>query len=191
MTIYIPAVRAQVLTMVHKAFSDLAPTPSLTSPPQPLPHSLASSFAVTQTHQASSYIRALLLEFPRAWNALPQLSAKLITHFLQVSPEWSPPGTSLPWPGSIRCPCDSTALVPPLFPSLFLSSTAVTTCWRSTHKWMLHHHVLKYHIICTIPYITYDTQCNCGYWCVVCPPPAAPSPTHTLNITSVNKEPVQ
>ena len=128
MTIYIPAVRAQVLMMVHKAFSDLAPTPSLTSPPQPLPHSLASSFAVTQTHQASSYIRALLLEFPRAWNALPQLSAKLITHFLQVSPEWSPPGTSLPWPGSIRCPCDSTALVPPLFPSLFLSSTAVTTC---------------------------------------------------------------
>lgn len=126
MTIYTPTVRAQVLTMVHKAFSDLAPTPSLTSPQQPLPHSLASSFAVTQTHQARSCIRALL-EFPRAWNALPQPSAKLITHFLQVSPERSPPGTSLPWPGSIRCPCDSTALVPPLFPSLFLSSTAVTT----------------------------------------------------------------
>lgn len=128
LTTYIPTVGAQVLMMVHKAFSDLAPTPSLTSPAQPLPHSLASSFAVTQTHQADSCIRALLLDVPRAWNALPQLSAKLSTHFLQVSAERSPPGTNLPWPGSIRCPCDSTGLVPPLFPSLFLSFTAFTTC---------------------------------------------------------------
>ena len=155
------------------SFSD--PTPQL------LAHSLASSFTVTQTHQASSCIRALILDIPFAWNALPQPSAKLITHFLQVSAEQSPPGTSLPWPGAIRYPCGSTALVPPLPSSLFFSSTAVTTCWHTTVSWwMLHHHVLKYHIICTVSYITYDTQYNCGYLCVVCPPPTTPSPyTHT------------
>lgn len=69
------------------------------------------SLAVTQTHQASSRLRALTLADPCGWNALSQPSAELTAHFLQVSAQWSSldksslarlhkVSTSLPCPGN-------------------------------------------------------------------------------------------
>lgn len=126
-----------------QAFSDPAPTPSLISSPHicSLIHSPPVSLSLKLTRPAPASEPSPLTFPVPGMHFLSRLLSPPLTSFRsllsghlirQAFPGWALQNihvTSLSW--YLLCSL------------LFFSSTAVTTCWHNTHKWMLHHHILN------------------------------------------------